>query len=47
VRPVPPESRTTYRGADAELLQLQQEVLALAMESLGTAPKPTAPPVVK
>jgi hypothetical protein len=47
VRPVPPESRTTYRGADAELLQLQQEVLALAMESLGTAPKPTAPPGVK
>jgi len=46
VRPVPPEPKTAYRGADAELLLLQQEVLALAMESLGTAPRATAPPAV-
>jgi hypothetical protein len=47
VRPVLQESRTAYRGADAELLLLQQEVLALAMESLGTAPRTAAPPAVK
>ena len=31
-----------YRGADADLLRLQQEVIALALEALGT--KPVAPP---
>jgi hypothetical protein len=43
VRPVPPEIPAPYLGADAELLNLQREVLALAIESLGTAPK--TPPV--
>lgn len=35
----PPERPTLYRGADAELLRLQEEVLALALEALGTAPR--------
>ena len=39
VRVTPPEPTTDYRGADAELLRLQQEVLALAVEALGTAPR--------
>jgi hypothetical protein len=39
IRVTPPERKTTYRGADAELLQLQEEVLRLALEALGTAPK--------
>jgi len=39
VRVTPPEPSTDYRGADAELLRLQQEVLALAVEALGTAPQ--------
>ena len=38
VRVAPPEPPIDYRGPDAELLQLQQEVLALALEALGTAP---------
>jgi hypothetical protein len=38
VRVVPPERKTQYRGADADLLRLQEEVLALAIEALGTAP---------
>ena len=38
VRVTPPEPPIAYRGADAELLRLQQEVLALALEALGTAP---------
>ncbi len=47
VRVTPPEPLTEYRGADAELLRLQQEVLALALEALGTAPadrEPASPP---
>ena len=39
VRVVPSEPMTDYRGADAELLRLQQEVLALALEALGTDPR--------
>ena len=38
VRVVPPERKTQYRGADADLLRLQEEVLQLAIEALGTAP---------
>ena len=33
-----PSRATVYRGADAELLRLQEEVLALALEVLRTAP---------
>lgn len=40
-----PATKTPYRGADAELLRLQEEVIALALEALGTAPPvKTAPP---
>ena len=39
VRVTPPEPSTEYRGADAELLRLQREVLTLAIEALGTAPR--------
>ena len=35
-----PATKTPYRGADAELLQLQEEVIALALEALGTNPPP-------
>lgn len=37
-RVAPPEKKTEYRGADAELLRLQDEVIALALEALGVAP---------
>jgi len=40
VRVVPPERKMQYRGADADLLRLQEEVLALAIEALGTPPPP-------
>ena len=40
VRVTPPEPTTEYRGVDAELLRLQQEILALALDALGTAPFP-------
>ena len=40
VRVTPPEPTTEYRGADAELLRLQQEILALALDALATAPFP-------
>lgn len=43
VRVTPPEPPIDYRGADAELLRLQQEVLALALEALGTAPAAEEP----
>jgi hypothetical protein len=39
-----PATKTPYRGADAELLRLQEEVIALALEALGTAPPPKPPP---
>jgi hypothetical protein len=41
-----PAVTSQYRGADAELLRLQEEVIALALEALGTAPvaKPQPPP---
>ena len=41
---LPPETKIPYRGPEAALLNLQQEVLALALESLGTAPKTDAAP---
>jgi hypothetical protein len=46
VRPAAPAATAQYRGADAELLRLQAEVIALALEALGTAPPPktAAPP---
>jgi hypothetical protein len=47
VRVVPPERKTQYRGADAELLRLQEEVLSLAIEALGTAPAAAKPPAGK
>ena len=47
VRVIPPETKTPYRGPDATLLNLQQEVLALALEALGTAPKTEAAPAAK
>ena len=40
VRVTPPQPTIEYRGADAELLRLQQEILALALDALGTAPRP-------
>lgn len=40
-----PVTKTPYRGPDAELLRLQEEVIALALEALGTAPPvKTVPP---
>lgn len=39
-----PATKTPYRGADAELLRLQEEVIALALEALGTAPPPKTQP---
>lgn len=38
IRVTPPERKMQYNGADADLLRLQEEVLALAIEALGTAP---------
>jgi hypothetical protein len=45
-KPVTPAvQRTIYRGADADLLRLQDEVIALALEALATPPpKETAKP---
>ena len=43
-RVTPPERKTVYRGADAELLRLQAEIIALALEALGSAPAPKTPP---
>ena len=40
----PPQRKTVYRGPDADLLRLQEEVIALALEALGTAPAPKTPP---
>jgi hypothetical protein len=38
VRVTPPEKKTEYRGPDADLLRLQEEVLSLAVEALRTPP---------
>ena len=35
-RVAPPTKKTVYRGADADLLRLQDEVIALALEALST-----------
>lgn len=47
VRLVPPASSLSYRGADAELLQLQREAIALALEALSTAPPAKSQPPPK
>ena len=39
-----PATKTPYRGPDAELLRLQEEVISLALEALGTAPPTKTPP---
>jgi hypothetical protein len=38
IRVTPPEKKTEYRGPDADLLRLQEDVLSLAIEALKTAP---------
>ena len=45
-KPVTPAvQRTIYRGADADLLRLQDEVIALALDALATPPpKETSKP---
>jgi hypothetical protein len=43
-RVTPPTRKTVYRGADADLLRLQDEVIALALEALSTAPAQKTPP---
>jgi Cytochrome c554 and c-prime len=40
----PPTRKTVYRGADADLLRLQEEVIALALEALGAPPAAKTPP---
>jgi hypothetical protein len=40
----PPKPKTVYRGPDADLLRLQEEVIALALEALGTKPAPKPAP---
>jgi hypothetical protein len=40
----PPGRKTVYRGPDADLLRLQEEVIALALEALGSKPAPKTPP---
>jgi hypothetical protein len=44
VRMVPPAATMSYRGEDAELLQLQREAIALALEALAAAPPAAKPP---
>jgi hypothetical protein len=43
-RVTPPARKTEYRGPDADLLRLQDDVLSLAIEALGTAPAASKPP---
>ena len=43
VRIAPPPPAAAYNGPDAELLRLQDEVLALAIESLATPPAAKKP----
>jgi hypothetical protein len=43
LRVTPPERKTDYRGPDADLLRLQDDVLSLAIEALRTAPAPAKP----
>ena len=43
VRVTPPEKKADYKGPDADLLRLQDDVLSLAIEALRTAPPPTKP----
>ena len=38
VRVNEPEKKTTYRGPDADLIRLQQDVLSLALDALRTPP---------
>jgi hypothetical protein len=44
VRVTPPEKKSDYKGPDADLLRLQDDVLSLAIEALRTAPPPATPP---
>jgi hypothetical protein len=44
VQVTPPQRKTVYRGPDADLLRLQEEVIALALEALGNKPAPKTPP---
>ena len=45
VRVTPPEKKADYKGPDADLLRLQDDVLSLAVEALRTAPpKPEGKP---
>jgi hypothetical protein len=44
VRVTPPEKKTDYKGPDADLLRLQDDVLSLAIEALRTAPPPVSTP---
>jgi hypothetical protein len=39
----PPPALAPYAGPDADLLQLQREAIALALEALGTPPAAPAP----
>jgi hypothetical protein len=34
----PPQKQTLYRGADAELIRLQDEIISLALEALASPP---------
>ena len=43
VRVTPPEKKADYKGPDADLLRLQDDVLSLAIEALRTAPAPAKP----
>lgn len=44
VRVTPPEKKPDYKGPDADLLRLQDDVLSLAIEALRTAPPPASTP---
>jgi hypothetical protein len=44
VRVTPPEKKTDYKGPDADLLRLQDDVLSLAIDALRTAPPPASAP---
>jgi hypothetical protein len=44
VRVTPPEKKSDYKGPDADLLRLQDDVLSLAIEALRTAPPASTTP---
>ena len=43
MRVTPPETKSDYKGPDADLLRLQDDVLSLAIEALRTAPPSPKP----